>query len=88
MSKWIRTTEVKIIGRFSDLLSLAEDILVDVRCNDKHFSEVDPKWYRDFLKFYTSLEAKHDKEEREFIFERKHIALFLKIGRRPNSTKI
>lgn len=67
---------------------VAEDILVDVRCNDKHFSEVDPKWYRDFLKFYTSLEAKHDKEEREFIFEPKHITIFLKIGRRPNSTKI
>ena len=39
--------------------------------------------YRGFLKFYTSLEAKHDKEEREFVFEQKHIAIFLKIGRRP-----
>ena len=26
----------------------------------------------DFLKFWTSLEAKHDKEEREFIFEPLH----------------
>lgn len=34
----------------------------------------------------TMLGEDNPKEEREFIFEPKHIAVFLKIGRRPNST--
>ena len=75
-------------SEWSDIKKVTEDILVDVRCHDERLEKVDPEWYRDFLRFYNLLEAKHYAEEREFIFEPLHKAIFLKIGRRPNSTKI
>lgn len=80
--------ELEADNEWAEIKKVAEDILVDVRCHDRRFEEVDPDWYRDFLRFYNSLEAKHYAEDREFIFEPLHKAIFLKIGRRPNSTKI
>ena len=75
--------ELEADNEWAEIKKVAEDILVDVRCHDGRFEEVDPDWYRDFLRFYNSLEAKHYAEDREFIFEPLHIALFLKVGRRP-----
>ena len=80
--------ELEADNEWAEIKKVAEDILVDVRCHDGRFEEVDPDWYRDFLRFYNSLEAKHYAEDREFIFEPLHKAIFLKIGRRLNSTKI
>lgn len=75
--------ELEAENEWLEIKKVAEDILVDVRCHDERFDIVDPDWYRDFLRFYSSLEAKNYSEARELVFEPLHKEIFVKIGRRP-----
>ena len=54
-----------------------ENFLVDYRM--KRDSEMKPDDYRDFLRFYTSLEIKYEDPKQEFIFSESEKSIFQKI---------
>ena len=61
--------------KWKNVKNVAEDFIVMERCKQENSSDFSPKDFREFLRFYTSLEAKHYDEDREFIFTDKAIDL-------------
>lgn len=63
--------------RWEELKIETENFLVSHRM--KRDSEMDPDDYRDFLRFYTSLEVKYEDPTPEFIFSESEINIFQKV---------
>ena len=78
-----RFPDLESDAKWKNVKNFAEDFIVTDRCKREKNSEFSPEDFRDFLRFYTSLEAKHYDEDREFIFTEKDIYLFLSLRLHP-----
>lgn len=78
-----RYPELEQDNEWVEIKQLAEDIMVETRCRKEYLEDVDPVWYRNFLKFYTGLEVKNYDEEREFIFTETDKMIFINLCKKP-----
>ena len=72
-----RYPELEKDKQWKELKIETENFLVNYRM--KRDSEMKPDDYRDFLRFYTSLEIKYEDPKQEFIFSESEKSIFQKI---------
>lgn len=80
-----RYPELEADSEWKELKQTAENIIVEIRCNNPYREKLDPVDYRDFLRFYTKLEMRFYDEERKFIFTDKEKQFVLNLGRLKSS---
>lgn len=76
-----RYPELEADSEWKELKQTAENIMVEIRCNNPYREKLDPIDYRDFLRFYTKLEVRSYDEEKLFIFTDKERQMLLNLGR-------
>lgn len=76
--------ELEAEPEWKEIKKFAEDLIVETRYKRADAAEISPDDYRDFLRFYTSLEVRDYDEEREFIFTEKDKRLFLALKMESN----
>lgn len=75
----IRFPDLEADTKWKQIKEFAEDFLVIDRCKRENNPDFSPEDFRDFLRFYTRLEAKHYDEERKFIFSENDKDFFLSL---------